>query len=211
MINVYKRAIRLISQREDAYLKDDEQSKEEHNWVISNIALLLRQRKRSQRILDVGCGGGFLLQRLSNYYTPNELYGVDANKSMIFSAKKRVPANLILSTAERLPFKDSSFDSVSCQNLLHHLRHAKYAIGEMNRVLKGTGHLFIIEQCVNSKILSRIIFLYTFLLTILGHQPLVNFLTPKELYRTLSRSILQKKVIQSRVFHQSFIRVYIAA
>lgn len=209
MVNVYKRAIRLTTLREDFYLKDDEQSKEEHNWIISNIAPLLRQRKRSPRILDVGCGGGFLLQRLSNQYSLDELYGVDVNKIMIFSAKKRAPANLILSTAEKLPLRDSSFDAVSCQNLLHHLWRAKYAIGEMKRVLKRSGHLVIIEQCVNSKILSRIIFLYTFLLAIIGHRPMVNFLIPKEVYKTLSRPILQKKVIRDRGFLRSFIRIYI--
>jgi len=42
-----------------------------------------------------------------------------------------------------LPFKDESFDTVFCSQVLEHLPHPKRALREMSRILKKEGHLIL--------------------------------------------------------------------
>lgn len=201
------------------YLKEDEQSRKEHYWMIAKLASL---GIKKWKIMDVGCGGGFFLSRLSKTFNDNELYGIDISKPAISLAKKHTRANILLSSAEKLPLKNRSFDVVACQNLLHHLvksnrfsskQNVKCTLNEIRRVLKIGGYLLVIEQCVSSKALSRLIFVYTFILYILGRHRPISFLTPKEIYGILAGLILEKKehVCMRKGLYKYFVRIYVAA
>jgi SAM-dependent methyltransferase len=65
------------------------------------------------RVLDVGCGSGYFLHRLSEYGA-GECHGIDLLESRIESARERYPVHeWRVGSATELPFEDGSFDVVT--------------------------------------------------------------------------------------------------
>lgn len=86
----------------------------------------------AQRILDVGCGNGYLLQRLADV-TDAELHGLDYNKpSLPQELQGRV--QLHEGSINHLPFEDRTFDVVVCSHVLEHLPDPWRAVSELTRV-----------------------------------------------------------------------------
>jgi len=101
-----------------------------------------------ERVLDVGCGTGLLLEQLAARSRGLELHGIDATPEMLRRAERRLGerAQLRLGTAERLPYADSEFDVVTSTSMLHLLadRHDA-ALAEWVRVLGPGGRLVITD------------------------------------------------------------------
>lgn len=93
-------------------------------------------------ILDIGCGHGIFLKRLKekggNKIT--SLTGVDISQKSIEIARNNIPeANLIVSPATKLPFKDRSFDFVFIIDTFCYIINFEDALREVKRVLKPDG------------------------------------------------------------------------
>jgi SAM-dependent methyltransferase len=90
----------------------------------------------SQRILDLGCGSGSL---------PTQLAGL--NVSGIDVDAKALAKNASLPSAcadsHRVPFAGGSFDLVICHHSLEHFHDFPGTIGEIRRVLRPEGRLFV--------------------------------------------------------------------
>ncbi|MBU2099605.1 methyltransferase domain-containing protein, partial [Candidatus Micrarchaeota archaeon] len=94
------------------------------------------KEKTEKKLLDVGCGGGFFLKQAEKFL---KCFGVDFSLEALIQAKKNCNADLILASASSLPFKDRSFDFVSCLGSLEHFIEMEKALNEMQRVLKNKG------------------------------------------------------------------------
>lgn len=91
-------------------------------------------------ILDIGCGHGVLLERISRRPQPLRTYGCDVSSVMCARTRARVPtAAIVQADAEDLPFSDDSFDHVFMVEVLEHLQEARKALGEVRRVLWPKG------------------------------------------------------------------------
>jgi SAM-dependent methyltransferase len=77
--------------------------------------------KAGQRVLDVGCGKGFLLYDLSQAVPGLEVAGLDISQYAIDNAKEEVKPFLRQGEANKLPFADNSFDLVISITTLHNL------------------------------------------------------------------------------------------
>jgi len=101
--------------------------------------------KPGMRVLDVGCGKGFLLHDLTQAVPGIEIAGIDISAYGIEHAKEQVKPFLTLGCATRLPWPDRHFDFVFSINTLHNLKapdlHA--AAGEIERVAKGPRHITV--------------------------------------------------------------------
>ena len=104
-----------------------------------------------ERILDVGCGTGFLLERLRRAAPNVVLAGVDPVPEMLAAARRRLPASesvdLRVTSAERLPFADESRDAVIFASVLHYVREPRAALVEARRVLRPGGRLVLTDWC----------------------------------------------------------------
>jgi SAM-dependent methyltransferase len=70
-------------------------------------------RLEGARVLDVGCGSGYFLQRLREYGV-GDCHGIDLMESRISDARERYPTlEWHVGTATQLPFPDDSFDLVT--------------------------------------------------------------------------------------------------
>lgn len=94
---------------------------------------------KPQTVLDVGCGEGFTLNKLSQNKIGQELVGIDFLDTAIKIGKKIHPElTLKQGTIYEIPFKDNSFDLVICTEVLEHLDDPQKALAELQRVTKGT-------------------------------------------------------------------------
>jgi SAM-dependent methyltransferase len=83
-------------------------------------------------VLDVGCGFKPFKALLPVGY---ETIGIDYSR--------QVSAPDFLASADKMPFRDSSFDAIICSEVLEHTRYIEVVIQEMNRVVKNNGLIFI--------------------------------------------------------------------
>ena len=88
------------------------------------------------RVLDVGCGKGFLLFDLTEAVPGLDAHGLDISAYAIEHAHEGVRDRLIHGTAAELPFADGSFDLVISLNVLHNLYtyELEPALREIERV-----------------------------------------------------------------------------
>lgn len=91
------------------------------------------------RILDVGCGKGFLLKDLLLENKNLNVFGLDISQYAINNSEEEVFGRIHLGTAESLPFPDNSFDFVISLNTIHNFKRndAIKAVKEIERVSKG--------------------------------------------------------------------------
>ena len=94
----------------------------------------------ADRLLDIGCGGGLLLRdALSSGATAT---GIDHSDEMVGLARERAPgAEVVLGSAERLPFADGSFTAVAMSIVFFFLPDPIAALRECRRVLVPGGRL----------------------------------------------------------------------
>jgi len=101
--------------------------------------------KPGMRILDVGCGKGFLLYEFTQVVPGIEVAGIDISAYGIENAKPEVRAALTVGDAATLPYDDKSFDLVFTLGTFHNLPIGKLwpAISEMERVGRGGKYLMV--------------------------------------------------------------------
>lgn len=110
-------------------------------WVIERIAGSFGDR--AVRVLDVGCGAGFLTNALAEH--GHEVTGLDAAVESLEVAARHDPTGTVRyvpGDAYALPFDDAELDVVCAMDFLEHVERPARAIAEMARVLRPGGLLF---------------------------------------------------------------------
>ena len=118
----------------------------------ATIVEIGRELSQPEAILDIGCGTGVLLRRLSSIYPHAMLVGVDAAAGMIRQAQAATPEGHSLrfleARAEELPFPESSFDLVVSTMSFHHWADQQRGLREVRRVLAPSGVLVLTDVMV---------------------------------------------------------------
>ncbi len=101
--------------------------------------------KPGDRVLDVGCGKGFLLYDFTKVLPGIEIAGVDISDYAIENAKEEVKNSLQVCHARQLPFEDNSFDLVVSITTLHNLYCMDFhkALMEIERVGKKNKYICV--------------------------------------------------------------------
>jgi protein-L-isoaspartate(D-aspartate) O-methyltransferase len=109
--------------------------------------------KPGDKILDVGCGKGYLLHEFTQVVPGVEIAGIDISEYGIANAKEEVKPFIQVGNAISLPYEDNSFDFVVSVTTLHNLYNYELsqAIQEIQRVGKGNRKHIAIESYRNER------------------------------------------------------------
>lgn len=104
-----------------------------------NTLIKLAQIKDTDKVLEVGCGAGHILERIDK----GKLYGIDISEIQIQRSRERLGNRVELrkSAGEEIPYDDKTFDSILCSEVIEHVLDPVPLLKEMKRVLKDDGIL----------------------------------------------------------------------
>jgi SAM-dependent methyltransferase len=108
--------------------------------------------KPGDRILDVGCGKGFILYDFLQAVPGISVQGIDISSYGIENSKEEVRPYLTVCNATDLPFENNSFDLVISINAIHNLFNYELdkALREIERVGKKNKYICV-ESWRNEK------------------------------------------------------------
>ena len=118
-----------------------------HQWGLKAAGIQL-----TDRVLDVGCGGGKAISRILEE-TRREVAGVDhspeavktarsVNRAAVSSGRLRI----VESSVESLPFRDGFFDVVTAFETTYFWPELQVGLTEIHRVLNRGGRLVIANE-----------------------------------------------------------------
>lgn len=106
-----------------------------HNF--RKIVNLLSPYRSGEKVVDVGCGWGYLASFLPHYV---DVCAFDLSREMLgISRHFRKVADRLVGDAHNIGLKDASFDKLFCVGLTGHVPGLKSALREMHRILKPNG------------------------------------------------------------------------
>lgn len=96
-------------------------------------------------ILDIGCGKGFMLHDFKELMPEATIAGIDISDYAIENAMPSVKPFLKITSAEKLPYPDKTFDLVIAINSIHNLplERLKLALNEIERVCRGHSYITV--------------------------------------------------------------------
>lgn len=122
-------------------------------WLVERIANGLGS---GQRVLDIGCGGGFTANHLAR--EGHRVTGIDLSPGSLAVARRHDATGgvcYLRADALALPFPDASFDAACAMDFLEHTEDPARAVREAARVLRAGGLFFF--HTFNRNLLSRLL------------------------------------------------------
>ena len=100
---------------------------------------IARVLPRGPRVLDVGCGSGFIAHHLAGVLGAR-VTGIDVRR------QADAPIDYVSFDGARFPAAERSFDAVLLCYVLHHAQDQSAFLGEVRRVLRGGGLAVVYED-----------------------------------------------------------------
>ena len=111
------------------------------DWGLRQIAI-----GKHDAVLDVGCGGGRTIRKLSAL-TDATVCGVDHSEESVAAAQRmNRDADIRLGSVSALPFDDASFDVVTAIETHFFWPDLPRDVAEVRRVLKPGGTLLLVAE-----------------------------------------------------------------
>lgn len=107
-----------------------------------NIIRSMMSSRPGERILEVGCGGGHVLQ----LFRDAKLTGVDVSGEMLAKAEKNLrgyDATLLKGNIAELGLESDSFDGIVCTEVLEHVMDPEAILEQIQRLVRPGGRVVI--------------------------------------------------------------------
>ena len=122
-----------------------------HKLVAEKLIQDYSLNKHS-KILDIGCGKGFLIYEIKKILKCKKIYGFDISRYAIKNCKQEIKKNIFYhDVRKKLNFEDNYFDLVISMNTLHNIKLPKLfnSLKEIERV--GKSKFICVESYRNEK------------------------------------------------------------
>src|SRR5262245_51393727 len=110
--------------------------------------------KAGERVVDVGCGPGFLCESMAAAVGPaGRVVGIDISQDLIRFANANKTSDALdyrVGDATKLPVDTAQFDLAVSTQVLEYVADADTALAEMFRVLRPGGRAFIVDTDFDS-------------------------------------------------------------
>ena len=124
-----------------------------HHASVTEWGQSFINAEKPRHILDIGCGGGAALEKISERYPYAKLYGVDYSATAVEESLKHNIGLLSdgrlqveCASVEKLPFEENSFDIAYTIESFYFWPDPAENLKEVYRVLKNNGALFVIAD-----------------------------------------------------------------
>lgn len=116
----------------------------------------------TDRVLDIGCGGGAALRKMSERVTKGHLVGIDHSPVSVATSEKTNADDIasgkmaiIAGTVEKMPFPDDSFDKVLTVESFYFWPDPENNLREVLRVVKHGGTFLLVADIYGRNDLSE--------------------------------------------------------
>jgi ubiquinone/menaquinone biosynthesis C-methylase UbiE len=121
---------------------------EDHHSDITDQTIALMNIQPSDRILDLGCGTGWVSRRLARMANAGEVVGLDVADEMLHRAEEASSEfnniRYVWGSAENIPALDGLFTKVLSVESFYYYADQNKALRELKRVMAPGGQLFIL-------------------------------------------------------------------
>ena len=173
------------------------------SWVNPN---------KGSKILDVASGTGDIAKLCSKFTNNNcEITCVEPNEKMLLEGEKKLKNlnNLkwVLASAEKLPFKDETFDYYIISFGIRNVTNFNKSLSEAYRVLKNGGRFYCLEfSKVENEILKKIYKNYSKLIPTIGKFVAGNEMPYNYLVQSINKFYNQEELLE-KLLKKGFINV----
>lgn len=180
-----------------------------HNWKWVTMKKILQKiNPAPAKILDIGCASGHITAKIAKFFPVAQVSGLDTYKQAIeFGRKIHPEVKFKIGDAENLPFKNESFELVTCIETLEHLENPKKALLEIKRVLKSAG-CALVGQDTDNWLFRLVWFFWTKIKGKVWQGSHLHPLHTKHLQELIKKTGLK---IQTRKFSQAGLEVFFLA
>jgi ubiquinone/menaquinone biosynthesis C-methylase UbiE len=120
------------------------------NEKINHLTVELLDVKPTDRVLDIGFGGGVTIEEMVKTIDTGKIYGVDFSQAMVAKAKQKFKkliksgkVSIEFGDVSQLPFADKTFDKICTVNTIYFWNDTSVSFREIRRVMKKGGKLII--------------------------------------------------------------------
>lgn len=121
---------------------------EEHHRPIVEPTLALMELQPTDRVLDVGCGNGWLCRMLARLVAKGRVVGIDVSDEMVRRARTASSAfpnvEFLAGGADEIPWQDDFFTKVISVESAYYWPDPASGIREIYRVLGAGGSVWIL-------------------------------------------------------------------
>lgn len=118
--------------------------------AISRWGLSLLTLSVTDKVLDIGCGGGANIARLLRLCPKGYVAGIDISEESVKASRKRnktalgAHCDIVRANVSDMPFDNNTFDAVTAFETVYFWEDLSKCFSEVNRVLKKDGVFMIV-------------------------------------------------------------------